>query len=114
MAKPTALIQQTRRRAAWLYVVNGQEAGRDFRLGSITTIGRDATCDIILPSDGKISVQHARIRREGEVFVLHDLASLNGTFVNNKKVQKQLLSDDDEVLIGRTKLIFKITPKSSD
>jgi pSer/pThr/pTyr-binding forkhead associated (FHA) protein len=68
-------------------------------------------CDVIL-SDSKVSERHARIRLEGKEFVLYDLASTNGTHVNGKKVQKTVLSDDDEIGMGNTKLIFKVTPKS--
>lgn len=111
MVEPTELMGGNRQRGAWLYVVEGEDAGRDFRLGDKTTIGRDGACDVILFNDSEISKQHARIRREGQEFVLYDLASLNGTFVNGSQIQKQLLTDDDEILVGSTRLVFKVTPK---
>ena len=111
MVEPTQVIGAQPKRGAWLYVSNGSQVGRDFRLSRKTTIGRDTVqCDVIL-SDKKISEKHARIQREGEEFVIYDLASLNGTFVNGKRVQKQLLNDNDEITVGMTKLVFKVTPK---
>jgi pSer/pThr/pTyr-binding forkhead associated (FHA) protein len=113
MVNPTEVMGTRPKRGAWLYIVRGPKAGRDFRLRSETTIGRDtARCDVIL-SDNNVSAKHARIKREGGEFVLYDLASLNGTFLNGKKVQKQILSDDDEIRVGSTTLIFKATPKVS-
>ncbi len=111
MVEPTQVIGAQPKRGAWLYVSSGPQAGRDFRLGRRTTIGRDTVqCDVILP-DKKVSEKHARIQREGGEFVIYDLASLNGTFVNGKKVQKQLLSDNDAITVGGTTLVFKVTPK---
>lgn len=111
MSDPTRVIGARLHRAAWLYISAGLEAGRDFRLDRETTIGRSAVeCDVILQDDG-VSDKHARIKREGGEFTIYDLASLNGTFINGKKVHQQLLSDNDEITVGETNLVFKVTPK---
>jgi len=111
MIEPTQVIGARSKRGAWLYVSDGPQAGRDFRLADQTTIGRNTVgCDIILP-DKKVSDKHARIQREGEEFVIYDLASMNGTFVNGKKVQKRMLSDNDEIKVGETSFVFKVIPK---
>lgn len=111
MVDPTRVMGKRPKRVAWLYVLSGQDEGRDFRLGRRTTIGRDTMeCDVIL-SDSQVSERHARIRLEGKEFVLYDLASTNGTHVNGKKVHKIVLNDDDEIGMGNTRLIFKVTPK---
>ena len=97
---------------AWLVIVEGPHAGRIFRLHpDVTLIGRDPSCDIVL-DDTAVSRHHAKVRViEGENkqkgFVLHDLATENGTFVNDKEIVKHELSDGDCILIGRTRLIFK-------
>lgn len=97
---------------AWLVIIEGVHAGHIFRLHSdATLIGRDPSCDIVL-DDTATSRQHAKIRTvEGEdkqkMFVLHDLATENGTFVNDEEIVKHELSDGDRILIGRTKLVFK-------
>ncbi len=111
MKERTRLIGTHPHRVAWLYILSGPSAGRDFRLGAKTTIGRDPTeCDVVL-SDPTVSERHARIQREGDEFFIYDLASLNRTFVNGQPVQRQILADDDEIRIGNVTLIFKITPK---
>jgi len=111
MLPKTQLMGVAPGRGAWLYVVDGAQKGRDYRLGETATIGRDAVeCDVIL-SDPKLSAQHARIRQEGDEFILYDLASKNGTFVNENRVQRQILADNDIIVVGTTKLIFKVTSK---
>lgn len=93
---------------AWLVVKSGARAGKQFGLGrGKNTIGRDGSrCDIVL-DDGAVSAQHAQVNFENGQFVIYDLASLNGTFVNRQKVQRQLLMDDDMVIIGNTTFVFK-------
>ncbi len=95
---------------AWLVIVDGIHAGHIFRLRSdVTVIGRDPSCDIVL-DDSAISRQHAKVRvveDEEKVFVLHDLATENGTFVNDEEITKHELGDGDRILIGQTKLVFK-------
>jgi len=111
MREPTVVIGTPRERGAWLLIVDGPQAGRDFRLSSRMVIGSDPTrCDIIL-NDSTVSGEHARIQREGSVFVIYDLASTNGTFVNGKRIYRHILADEDEITVGRTTLVFKITAK---
>ncbi len=111
MVEPTKVIGARTRRGAWLYISSGPQAGRDFRLSRDTIIGRNPSeCDVIL-SDRGVSDKHARIKQEDDEFVIYDLASTNGTYVNEKKVQKQILSDDDQIRVGGTVLIFKVTAK---
>jgi pSer/pThr/pTyr-binding forkhead associated (FHA) protein len=97
---------------AWFVLVEGIHAGKIFRLHSdVTLIGRDPSCDIVL-DDQAISRQHVKIRsdegdEDEQVFVLHDLATENGTFVNDEEVLKHELSDGDHVRMGRTQMVFK-------
>ena len=72
----------------------------------ITTIGRSTDSDIKIDNAG-VSAHHAKIVKEGEVFIIEDSASMNGTFVNGKRVSRQLLADGDEVVIS--KHILKLT-----
>jgi len=113
MVEKTRVIGKVPERAAWLYVLNSQQAGRDYRLQAETTIGRDdATCEVIL-TDSQLSAEHARIRREGNSYVLYDLASRNGTTLNGECVQRHILSDNDVLQLGATRLIFKVVPNMS-
>jgi hypothetical protein len=92
----------------WLYVQAGPAAGRSFQLNvGDTRIGRSPDNDIPL-EDPEISKGHALIREQGGQFVIQDLGSTNGTFVNgNRLYAVQMLYDGDNVRVGQTTLIFK-------
>jgi FHA domain/zinc-ribbon domain len=84
----------------------GGMAGQSFQPGEGTTlIGRSPECDIFL-DDVTVSRRHAEIRREGDTFTIRDLGSLNGTYVNRKRIESVQLEDDDEVQIGKYRLTF--------
>jgi hypothetical protein len=71
-------------------------------------IGRLPDCGIVL-NDTNVSRRHAELRRVGEVVVLTDLGSTNGTRVNGTAVREQTLTSGDEVSVGSTRLIFEMT-----
>ena len=50
--------------------------------------------------------RHAEIAREDDAFTIRDLGSLNGTYVNRKRIESTELTDDDEVQIGKYRLTF--------
>ncbi len=97
---------------AWLVARTGPRVGKEFALGDVTNIGRDATANEIILDDESISRQHARIRLEENKFVLYDLASANGTFVQNqesgswRRTQKRALQDHDNVKFGEATFTF--------
>jgi predicted component of type VI protein secretion system len=64
------------------------------------SIGRDPTCDICLDNTG-ISRQHARIQRTPGGYVVEDLGSANGTFLNEQPVKRDFIGHDDVVQIGK-------------
>jgi pSer/pThr/pTyr-binding forkhead associated (FHA) protein len=70
-----------------------------------TTVGRSPDCDIFL-DDVTVSRRHAVISEEEGRFGIEDLGSLNGTFLNRHRIEQALLSDDDEVQIGKYRLVF--------
>jgi len=107
MVERTRLLGTPPPPVGWLVIMEGKRRGRDFRLGQITNIGRDPMRNDIILDDDAVSAEHARIRLEGKQFVLYDLASTNGTFVNKKPIDKQVLLDGDEITIGETTLVFK-------
>ncbi|MEP7199405.1 MAG: FHA domain-containing protein [Chloroflexota bacterium] len=92
---------------AWLAVVRGASKGRDYRLARVTNIGRDATHSDIVLDDDAVSAEHVRVKLEGRRFVLYDLASLNGTLLNDERVHKQTLHDGDQIAVGHTTFVFK-------
>ena len=69
------------------------------------TIGRSPEADVFL-DDVTVSRRHAVLSRQGVGFSIEDLGSLNGTFVNRRRVDSQRLEDGDEVQIGKYKLTF--------
>jgi len=84
----------------------GGMAGQPFQPGEgRTLVGRSPECDIFL-DDVTVSRRHAEIVREGDEFTIRDLGSLNGTYVNRKRIESTALQDDDEVQIGKYRLTF--------
>ena len=69
-------------------------------------VGREPTCEIHIDNLG-ISRQHCAFAARGEAFVVQDLGSSNGTFVNGRKITEHFLNDADEVVIGKYTLKFK-------
>lgn len=69
------------------------------------TIGRDENCDIPL-RDPRVSRQHARIEVKGDSVRIIDLGSSNGTFIEGKRIQNQLLKAGDVIDIGGFFLTF--------
>jgi two-component system, NtrC family, sensor kinase len=92
---------------ASLFVVRGRDQGKHFKLtGSVQRIGRDSSNDIQL-LDTEVSRSHAEIRIASDMSCeLIDLASSNGTFVNNVATSRHRLSSGDRVEIGHTLMIF--------
>ena len=84
----------------------GGRAGETFTPeGERTTIGRSPDCAIFL-DDVTVSRRHSvLVERDGRWFV-EDLGSLNGTFVNRRRVESAELSDGDELQIGKYRLTF--------
>jgi pSer/pThr/pTyr-binding forkhead associated (FHA) protein len=84
----------------------GGRAGEHFALEQErTTIGRSPDCDIFL-DDVTVSRRHAVALKQGDAFVIEDQGSLNGTFLNRRRIESAELSDDDELQIGKYRLVF--------
>jgi pSer/pThr/pTyr-binding forkhead associated (FHA) protein len=84
----------------------GGRAGESFpTAGPRTLIGRSPDCDVFL-DDVTVSRRHAEITHENDSYVIRDLGSLNGTFVNRHRIETSVLADDDEVQIGKYRMTF--------
>jgi hypothetical protein len=84
----------------------GGRSGEVFALqGGETTIGRSPDCDIFL-DDVTVSRRHAVITEQNGHFVIEDQGSLNGTFLNRHRIEQAPLSDDDELQVGKYRLVF--------
>ncbi|MDP8955390.1 MAG: zinc-ribbon and FHA domain-containing protein [Actinomycetota bacterium] len=91
---------------ALLVVQRGPNAGSKFLIDKdITTTGRHPESDIFL-DDVTVSRRHAEFRRRDGKFFVHDVGSLNGTYVNRQRVDETQLANGDELQIGRFKLTF--------
>jgi len=106
-------VERSRKHAA-LVVLKGEEIGRDFRLRKRTVVlGRGDAVGIRLPDAGA-SREHARVDHEGGsgpgdgTYVITDLGSTNGTFVNSSRVDSAPLQDGDKIRIGDTILKFVV------
>lgn len=88
------------------FVSYGAEASKSLlELGDLTVLGRDSNCAIQL-SDHYVSTRHARIERTESGFLLRDLRSRNGTFVNGVRVLEAKLADGDTLQLGHSTLKF--------
>jgi hypothetical protein len=84
----------------------GGMAGQTFQpADGLTLVGRSPECDIFL-DDVTVSRRHAEIVRDGDSFTIRDLGSLNGTYVNRKRIESVVLQNDDEVQVGKYRLTF--------
>jgi hypothetical protein len=92
--------------SALLLVMRGPNAGSRFRLdGGLITAGRHPDSDIFL-DDVTVSRRHAEFERQGAVFSVRDVGSLNGTYVNRERIEEAQLTGGDEVQIGKFRLLF--------
>ncbi len=69
------------------------------------SIGRSRSCDLRLPG-GDASRRHAEIAGGPDGFTITDLGSTNGTYVNNKQIQKHALQPGDRIEIGNSLITF--------
>lgn len=112
---PHDRIEPERAPSAWdapatsvsvMVIRHGAGAGQRFVLstGAVMVIGRRPGCDILL-ADDTVSRHHAEIRPNRHGFVLADMGSLNGTYVNDQRIETAVLAHGDEVRIG----IFRLS-----
>ncbi len=104
---PTAAIEgepEVEPGSGLLVVVRGPNAGSRFLLDrDVTTIGRHPDSHVFL-DDVTVSRRHAEVRRENGQLVVHDLGSLNGTYVQGERVDDRVVENGDEVQVGRFKM----------
>jgi pSer/pThr/pTyr-binding forkhead associated (FHA) protein len=92
--------------SALLVVKRGPNAGSRFLLDqAITSAGRHPDSDIFL-DDVTVSRRHAEFTRAAQGYLVRDVGSLNGTYVNRERIEEVLLTDGDEVQIGKYRLVF--------
>ncbi|WP_420637911.1 FHA domain-containing protein [Candidatus Poriferisocius sp.] len=91
---------------AVLVATQGPAAGSRFELShSPVTVGRHPDSEIFL-DDITVSRRHAEVTREGLVRRVRDKGSLNGTYLNGRRVEEAGLKNGDELQVGRFKLVY--------
>ena len=97
--------------SALLIVHRGPSAGSRYLLDQDQTIaGRHPDADIFL-DDVTVSRRHASFDRAGNFFTVSDLGSMNGTYVDSQRVDKQRLINGMEIMIGKFRLTFYSSDK---
>jgi hypothetical protein len=102
----TIEVEDGPREVGMLVVKRGPNTGSRFALDKdIVTAGRHPDSDVFL-DDITVSRRHVEVARTGDSYVVRDVGSLNGTYVNRERVEEAALHDGDEVQIGAFKLVF--------
>jgi len=84
----------------------GGRAGESFRpAGARTRIGRSPDCEVFL-DDVTVSRNHAVLVKEDGEFFVEDQGSLNGTFVNRRRIDRAPLHEGDELQVGKYRMTF--------
>lgn len=90
-----------------LRITKGKQAGLTMTLGDQLKIGRSSDCQLILDDD-YVSTRHARIYRTADGYVVEDLGSTNGTYLNNERLSSPApFTLADTLRIGRTLLVVE-------
>lgn len=91
---------------AILVIRSGEDEGQYFVLdSSVVTIGRHADSSIVL-DDITVSRRHSEIHHADNRYVVRDAGSLNGTYVNNRRIEAVEMMQGDELQIGKYHLVF--------
>ena len=97
-----------------LIVQRGPSAGARFLLDADRTVaGRSPDADIFL-DDVTVSRKHVEFVHEGDGFVVRDVGSLNGTYVNRDRIERAALRAGDEVQIGKFRMTFHPSPQRGE
>lgn len=89
-----------------LSVIQGDLETKEFMLKDNTSIGRSPSNDVVL-KEPKVSRQHAAINKYNDKYILIDLKSSNGVYVNGAKVDEVVLNAGDEITVGGHKFLFE-------
>jgi Inner membrane component of T3SS, cytoplasmic domain len=109
--RKTVLLSEVRKApvVGWFVAMSGEQKGEDFRVrDGQNSLGCAPDCDIVI-RDVTVSSHHASIRHKDMKFILTDLDSTNGTFLNEgaESVAREDLKDNDTVRVGDVVLKFK-------
>lgn len=91
---------------ARIVVTSGPNAGTAYPIKGVISFGRAESNTVVL-KDSKVSRQHSQIQQQGSEFMIVDLNSSNGTFVNRQRIEEHVLSNGDEIQIGDSVMQFQ-------
>jgi hypothetical protein len=104
--KPMDLEEVTGEGATLVIRSGGGRSGEAFPLGGERmTIGRSPEAEVFL-DDVTVSRNHALLVRRRDGLYIDDLGSLNGTYVNRRRIESHKLQDGDELQVGKYKLTY--------
>ena len=117
----TQTVQSTEARATriqvreWtLEVVGGPDKGKKVTTqGALLRVGSDPASDLVL-ADPTVSRRHVELERTSHGFVVRDLGSRNGTFLDGHQVMQAMVQPGDKVQLGKTKLALKQESRSTE
>ncbi len=92
---------------ARIVFISGEDAGAAFPIKGTVSFGR-AEANTVTIRDSKVSRQHAQIQQQGNEYVIIDLNSSNGTYVNGERIEEYVLSNGDEIMIGDCIMQFQM------
>ncbi len=90
----------------WIVPLQGPQRGELMTLSPTTIIGTDPKSTLVL-NDKFMSAKHAEIKAENGMWILRDAGSTNGTYVNNKRIDRHELVDNDFIKFGSALIKFK-------
>lgn len=100
--QPAKGKKRTFRKAA---VIEGAQKGKSFDLGDELIVGRAEKCHLVLTDDTYVSQMHARVFSRDGTFMIEDLGSTNGTYLNRRRITSPTeLQRGDRIKIGKTVL----------
>jgi len=93
---------------AWIVELEDEKPKKDFRiLQERIFMGRAPSSEIVVEND-LVSKQHAAIYYKNGDFIIDDLNSKNGTFLNGQPIERAKLKDGDRIKLGKTEYVFKM------
>jgi hypothetical protein len=105
--KPREKKRKTKGQPKSLRITQGRQAGLTMPLGEMLKIGRSDDCQLILDDD-YVSTRHARIYAVDSGFLVEDLGSTNGTFLNDVRITAPTpFTLSDTLRIGRTQMVVE-------
>ncbi len=99
----------------FLQIISGVQVGRKIRIAEGVTLGRNPENTVIFsgPDGTLVSGQHAVIEKRGEILMLRDLGSTNGTFINGTQIAEHALNTDEVISLGVSGPKMRMVERSS-